>query len=260
MELALKDISKTFCIKDGPVKALENINLDVEKGEMVCLLGPSGCGKTTVLNIIAGLEKPDSGGYAAVKDSRISLPGPDRVLIFQQDALLPWMNVINNVEFGLKNKKFPRDKIRPLAEEFLRMVNLFRFRDSYIHTLSGGMKQRVALARALVLNPTVLLMDEPFSSLDAQTRELLQDLLQKIWMITGKTVVFVTHNIREAVFLGDRVLVFTAAPGRIKKEFRIDLPRPRSINDLRLAGITNSIRQEIKDEIDLAMRSETDNE
>ncbi|MFH1415642.1 MAG: ABC transporter ATP-binding protein [Elusimicrobiota bacterium] len=260
MELVLKNISKIFCSKESSIKALDNINLDVKKGEFVCLLGPSGCGKSTALNIISGLEKPDNNGYIAVEGKPINGPGPDRVVIFQEDALFPWMNVIHNVEFGLKNKYFPKEKIRPLAEEFLTMVNLLKFKNAYIHTLSGGMKQRVALARALVLNPKILLMDEPFSSLDAQTREILQDLVQKIWMITGKTVIFVTHNIREAAFFGDRVVVFTASPGRIKKEFKIDLPRPRKINDLSFIGITNSIRQEIKDEIEHVMKEEIDNE
>jgi len=219
-------------------------------------LGPSGCGKTTLLNIIAGLEKPDPGGLVEVEGIPVNKPGIDRVVLFQQDALFPWMTVIKNVEFGLRNMKFPREKITPLAEEFLDMVQLLKFKNSNIHTLSGGMKQRVAIARALVLKPKILLMDEPFSSLDAQTREILQVLLHKIWIITGQTIVFVTHNISEAAFLGNRVLVFTSMPGRIKKEFNIDLPIPRQINDVRFLSINNSIRREISDEIKTAMKKE----
>lgn len=260
MELELKNISKTFNSHGHEAKALDKIDFSVKKGEFICLLGPSGCGKTTALNIIAGLENPDTGGSVIVDNAQVRTPGPDRVVVFQQDALFPWMSVIKNVEFGLKNKKFEKTKIRPLAEEFLKMVQLLKFKNSYIHTLSGGMKQRAAMARALVMNPKILLMDEPFSSLDAQSREMLQELLQKIWMITGKTIIFVTHNIREAAFLGNRVLVFTSSPGKIKKEFRIDLPFPRKINDIRFLGITNSIRCEIQDEINRAMIEEFDNE
>lgn len=209
-----------------------------------------------MLNIIAGLEKPDPGGLVEVEGIPVNKPGIDRVVLFQQDALFPWMTVIKNVEFGLRNMKFPREKITPLAEEFLDMVQLLKFKNSNIHTLSGGMKQRVAIARALVLKPKILLMDEPFSSLDAQTREILQVLLHKIWIITGQTIVFVTHNISEAAFLGNRVLVFTSMPGRIKKEFNIDLPIPRQINDVRFLSINNSIRREISDEIKTAMKKE----
>ena len=260
MELGVHNVSKTFKHNGGDILAVDSVNLEVKQGEFVCLLGPSGCGKTTLLNIIAGLEKSNAGGKITMNGGYVTGPGCDRVVIFQQDALFPWLNVIDNVEFGLRNKRFPKEKIRPLSEEFLRMVGVLKYAKSYIHTLSGGMKQRVALARALVLNPKVLLMDEPFSALDAQSREILQDLLQKLWMITGKTIVFVTHNIREAAFLSDRVLVFTASPGRIKKELCIDLPRPRQINDVRLLGINNQLRQDIKDEIEKAMKEEVDNE
>lgn len=256
MELKLNNISKTFKQQKETIKSLENINVNVSKGEFVCLLGPSGCGKTTLLNIIAGLEKPDPGGQINVNGEPIIRPGVDRVVLFQQDALFPWLNVIDNIKFGLRNIKFPADKITPLAEEFLEMVQLQNFRNSYIHTLSGGMKQRVALARALVLKPKILLMDEPFSALDSQTREILQSLLHKIWIITGQTIVFVTHNISEALFLADRIFLFTSIPGKIKKVFKIDVPVPRHLNDIRFLSINNIIRNELRDEIDKAVKKE----
>ncbi len=256
MELTLKNISKTFGQQKEELKSLKDINIKVKKGEFICLLGPSGCGKTTLLNLIAGLDEPDTGGEIEVNGTPVRGPGVDRVVLFQQDALFPWMNVIKNIEFGLKNIKFPREKITPLAEEFLGMVQLKRFRNSYTHTLSGGMKQRVALARALVLKPKILLMDEPFTALDAQTREVLQMLLHKIWIITGQTIVFVTHNIREATFLGSRIILFTSSPGRIKREFNLNLPPPRQINDIRLMSINNTIRNEIREEIETTLKKE----
>ncbi len=256
MELTLKNISKTFYQQKKKFNSLTNININVKKGEFICLLGPSGCGKTTLLNLIAGLLKPDTGGEIKVDGASVKGPGVDRVVLFQQDALFPWMNVINNIEFGLKNIKFPSEKITPLAEEFLEMVQLKHFRDSYIHTLSGGMKQRIALARALVLKPKILLMDEPFTALDAQTREVLQMLLHKIWIITGQTIVFVTHNIREATFLGTRIILFTSSPGRIKREFNLNFPAPRHINDIRLMSINNTIRNEIREEIETTTKRE----
>lgn len=259
MELVLENVSKTFKTKNGPLKALEDINVVVEKGEIVCFIGPSGCGKSTILNIIAGLELPDPNGTVSIDGSPVGGPGPDRLVIFQQDALFPWLNVINNVEFGLRMKGFPKKKIRPLAEEFLRMVHLSKFGNAYVHELSGGMRQRVALARALVVNPKMLLMDEPFSALDAQTRERLQTLLQTIWSIIGKTIIFVTHNIREAVCLGDRVIVMTARPGRVKKEYRVDLPRPRRLGNTRLIELSNLMMEELREEIEKVAREETDN-
>lgn len=256
MELKLKNVSKTFQTKKGTVAALEDINLKVNEGEFVCFIGPSGCGKTTLLNIIAGLEKPDPNSTISVNGIPVKGPGPDRIVVFQEDALFPWWNVISNVEFGLKMKKFPKEKTRPLAEEFLRIVHLSKFKNFYIHELSGGMRQRVAWARALVMNPKMLLMDEPFGALDAQSREVLQTSLQVIWSIIGKTIIFITHNIREAVCLGDRVLVLTARPGRIKSEFKVDLPRPRRLNDPRLIEMSDHIMGELKVEIDKVIREE----
>jgi NitT/TauT family transport system ATP-binding protein len=260
MELKIRNISKTYRSKKGAVRALEDIQLEVREEEILCLIGPSGCGKTTLLNIIAGLDQADPGGVISVDGVPIEGPGPDRVVIFQQDALFPWWSVIKNVEFGLRMKGFPREKIRPLAEEFLRMVHLSKFKDFYVHELSGGMRQRVAWARALVVNPKMLLMDEPFGALDAQSRESLQISLQIIWAIIRKTIIFVTHNIREAVCLGDRVLVLTACPGRIKTIFEVNLPRPRRPNDVRLVEMSNLIRQELKAEIAKVAKEESGEE
>jgi NitT/TauT family transport system ATP-binding protein len=260
MGLVVENLSKTFETKKGPIKALDNINLEAKEGEFICIIGPSGCGKTTLLNVVAGLEKPDRDSTVSIDGTPVNGPGSDRIVIFQQDALFPWLNVTDNVEFGLKMKDFPKEKMRPLTEEFLQLVHMSKFRKSYIHELSGGMKQRVALARALVVNPKMLLMDEPLCALDAQSREILQDLIQKIWVIINKMVIFITHNIQEAVFLADRVLVFTARPGRIKKEFKVDLPRPRRPGSLQLLTISNLIRQELKDEIERAINEEVGDE
>lgn len=255
MKLELKGIAKSFYSRNHRLTALEDISFEVEEGEFICIIGPSGCGKSTLLNIIAGLDRPEQG-EVLVSGKRVEHPGPDRVVMFQTDALFPWLNVLDNVEFGMKMKKIPREKRRALALEFLRIVHLIPFQHAFIHELSGGMKQRVALARALAINPGILLMDEPFGALDAQTREILQAELQEIWSLTEKTIIFVTHNVREAVCLGDRVLVCSARPGRIKSEFTIDLPRPRKLGSLELIKISNSIMQELRSEIETVLKEE----
>ena len=255
MKLELKGVSKTFYARNNRLTALEEISIEVKQGEFVCIIGPSGCGKSTLLNIIAGLEKPDRGGVL-IDGHLVERPGPDRVVMFQDDALFPWLNVLGNIEFGMKMKATPKEKRRAIALEFLRMVHLGTFKHSYIHELSGGMKQRVALARALAINPDLLLMDEPFGALDAQTREILHAELQEIWSLTEKTIIFVTHNVREAVCLGDRVLVCSARPGRIKKEIRIDLPRPRRLGSLELIKVSNLIMQELRSEIETVLKEE----
>jgi NitT/TauT family transport system ATP-binding protein len=255
MKLQLKSVSKTFYSRNQEVTALEDISFEVAEGEFLCIIGPSGCGKSTLLNIIAGLEKPDRG-EVLIDGQIINRPGPDRVVMFQDDALFPWLNVLDNIEFGMKMKNTPKDKRRALALEFLRMVHLSTFKHSFVHELSGGMKQRVALARALAINPRLLLMDEPFGSLDAQTREILQADLQEIWALTEKTIIFITHNVREAVCLGDRVLVCSARPGRIKKEIKIELPRPRKLGSLELIKVSNVIMQELRSEIETVLREE----
>lgn len=257
MKLKLAGVTKTFATKNRSLSVLEDINLEVDQGEFVCLVGPSGCGKSTLLNLIAGLEKPDRGEIFA-NGSMVRNAGTDRVLIFQEPALFPWLNVIKNVEFGLKMIGVPREKRSEVAFQFLKMVHLSRFHSAYVHELSGGMKQRVALARALALNPEVLLMDEPFASLDAQTRDLLHEELQEIWSTTGKTILFVTHNVREAVCLGDRVLVLSCRPGRIKKEFSIELGRPRDANSLDVVRLAAQITEELKVEVEKVVREELD--
>ena len=245
-KLAIDDVSKTFQSATGKVLALDRVNLQVNEGEFFCLVGPSGCGKTTLLNIIAGLEKPDSGSVRA-DGKPVTSPGRDRLVMFQEPALFPWLDVFGNVLFGLKLKPNLTNKDRrDVAKYYLELVGLTRFEHANIHELSGGMKQRAALARALAPNPRVLLMDEPFAALDALTREQLYGDLQRIWKERKKTIVFVTHNVREAACLGERVLLFSPHPGRIQEEFVVDLPRPRDINSVDLAGYATKIIRSLR--------------
>ncbi len=255
--LRIEHVSKSFQSKNGSVYVLEDINLEIKQGEFVCLVGPSGCGKTTLMNIVAGLEKADSGEVWA-NGRRVNCAGPDRVVIFQEAALFPWLNVVKNVEFGLKLKGINSRERRNIALEYLKMVHLTKFQNAHVHELSGGMKQRAAIARALAMNPEMLLMDEPFSALDAQTRWILHFELQNIWMKTKKTILFVTHNIREAVCLADRIFILSISPGRIKKEFFVDLPRPRDDNDINVAEYSTRIMKELKAEIDKVVKCEMD--
>src|SRR2546426_580737 len=245
-KLAIEKVSKSFKAATGLVQALDGVSLDVGEGEFVCLVGASGCGKTTLLNIIAGLEKPDSGTVMA-DGKPVTAPGRDRLVMFQEAALFPWLDVLGNVLFGLKLKPNlrPKDR-RDIAKYYLELVELSRFERANIHELSGGMKQRVALARALAPNPRVLLMDEPFAALDALTREQLYGDLQRIWKSRRKTIVFVTHNVREAVCLGDRVLLFSPHPGRVQEEVVIELPRPRDLNSVELATYASRITHALK--------------
>jgi NitT/TauT family transport system ATP-binding protein len=245
-KLSVQGVSKLFRGSKKTVSALEDINLEVEEGEFVCLLGASGCGKSTLLNLIAGLEKPTEGSLYT--DGQLIVgPGRQRMVMFQEHALFPWLDVMNNVLFGLNLKPgLTQEDRRELAMFYLKLVGLESFAQSSIHELSGGMKQRVALARALAPNPQVLLMDEPFAALDAMTREQLYADLQNIREKRRKTVVFVTHNVREAVCLGDRVILFTPRPGRIHREYRVDLPRPRDINDTAVAQLAGIITADLK--------------
>lgn len=245
-KLSVRGVSKLFRSSKKTVSALEDINLEVEDGEFVCLLGASGCGKSTLLNLIAGLEKPTEGSLHT--DGQLIVgPGRQRMVMFQEHALFPWLDVMNNVLFGLNLKPgLTQEDRRELAMFYLKLVGLESFAQSSIHELSGGMKQRVALARALAPNPQVLLMDEPFAALDAMTREQLYADLQNIQQKRRKTVVFVTHNVREAVCLGDRVILFTPRPGRIHREYRVDLPRPRDINDMAVAQLAGTITADLK--------------
>ncbi len=255
MRLAIENIGKSFASKTATVQALNGVTFGVASGEFVCLLGPSGCGKSTLLNIIAGLDRPDEGQVCA-DDRIVDGPGTDRVVMFQDATLFPWLNVVDNVTFGLTMQGLPPKERGEKAKRYLQMVHLSHFEKASVHELSGGMKQRVALARALALDPAVLLMDEPFGALDAQTRDLLHVELQSIWAYTHKTIVFVTHNVREAIRLGDRVLVMSARPGKIKREFRILLPRPRSMEDHALVDMARVILDELKDEVNRAVAGE----
>ena len=234
-----------------PVNALLDFNVQVREGEFLSIVGPSGCGKSTFLNVLLGLIPPNSGEMA-IHGRRVSGPGQDRAMVFQEFGLLPWRTVMNNIELGLELKGVPTGERRRDCQQFIEMVGLTGFENHYPHELSGGMKQRVGLARALVTDPEVLLMDEPFAALDAQTRDIMQAELLRIWQEAKKTVLFVTHQIEEAVYLSDRVLVMTKRPGRAKTVIDIPLPRPRDyemrvtqeFNDLKL-----EIWNELKDEI-----------
>lgn len=256
-KLRIQHVSKSFRSKHGLTYVLEDINLEIQPGEFVCIVGPSGCGKTTLLNIVAGLEKADEGEIWA-NGSKVNGAGTDRVVIFQEAALFPWLSVVKNVEFGLKLKGIGSRERREMALEYLRMVHLSKFQHAHVHELSGGMKQRVAIARALAMNPEMLLMDEPFSALDAQTRWILHYELQNIWMKTKKTIMFVTHNIREAVCLADRIILLSTTPGRIKSEFFVALPRPRDDNDVNVAEYSTRIMKELKSEINKVVACEMD--
>ncbi len=230
------------------VLAVDNVNLSIEEGQFVCFVGPSGCGKSTILNIIAGLEKPTEGELV-LNGQSVFETGPDRIMVFQENALFPWLTVIDNVEFGLKMVGVEKEKRNKIALHYLEMMDLSKFSKSYTYQLSGGMKQRVAIARALVMDPDILLMDEPFAALDSQTRDLLLVELQLIWAKTRKTIIFVTHNISESICLGDRVVVFTKRPARVKKEIEIDYRRPRLTEDSNLFEYNRLVLDELKSEI-----------
>jgi NitT/TauT family transport system ATP-binding protein len=255
--VALEDVSLTIGVQGSVVEILRGASLRAAAGEFVCLLGPSGSGKSTILNLIAGLAKPTSGSVRH-DETDVSGPGPDRALVFQDAALFPWLTLRHNVEFPLKLQGLAAEARSSRSMELLRLVHLWRFRDRYPHELSGGMRQRGAIARALATDPAVLLMDEPFAALDAQTREILQGELERIWSATRKTVIFVTHNTREAVRLADRVVLMGTRPGRVLHEEIVDLPRPRAANDERVSGIANGIARRIASEVEKVAREEAD--
>ena len=245
MGLEFQAVTKTIQTRGGPVIALDGIDLAIRDGELVCLIGPSGCGKSTLLNMLAGLEFPSQGRVLA-DEHEIAGTDPSRVLIFQEAALFPWLTVQDNVEFGLTMRGAPRAEREVTARRLLELVHLEQFSQALVHELSGGMRQRVALARALAVAPAVLLLDEPFAALDALTRDRLHTELQDIWQQTGTTIVFVTHNVREAVVLGDRVIVMSARPGRIVAEHRIDLPRPRQIENIETTRLAQRILADLQ--------------
>jgi len=252
----LKDVSVAYRTENGStLVALDQINLRVQSGEFLCIVGPSGCGKSTLLHLIAALQKPTSGSIV-VDDEYVTTPGTDRIMIFQEHGLFPWLTVGENVEFGMKMKGLSREEREEKTRYYLRLVHLAQFKDSRPHQLSGGMRQRVALARALATEPDVLLMDEPFAALDAQTRDMLHDELERIWAETGRTIIFVTHNVREAVRLGDRVVLLSFRPGRVKEEFVVSLPRPRYLEEVEVARTARQILDSLRDEINQSMEAE----
>ena len=236
-KIVAHNIRRVFQIKRAGEKpraftALQDASLAVKKGEFVTVVGPSGCGKSTFLDILAGVSEPSSGTMY-IDGRQVRGPGLDRGIVLQGYALFPWRTVRQNIEYGLEIKKVKKRERREISDYYINLINLRGFEDSFPYELSGGMKQRVAIARALAYDPEVMLMDEPFAAVDAQTREILQEELLRIWETTGKTIVFITHSIEEAVFLADRVVVMTTNPGLIKNVIKIDLPRPRRARELR---------------------------
>ena len=258
-KLEVKNVTKRFratiTSDTNHITAIENVNLSIEEGEFVCLVGPSGCGKSTLLNILSGLDMPTEG-EVILNGQPVKETGPDRIMVFQENALFPWLKVIDNVEFGLKMVGIEGRKRYEIAMHYLDMMEMTKFAEAFTYQLSGGMKQRVAIARALVMDPEVLLMDEPFAALDSQTRDLLVVELQLIWARTRKTIIFVTHNIIESVCLGDKIVVFTNRPGKVKKEIKVDYRRPRLSEDSNLHEYRRKVLDELKTEIISARKME----
>jgi NitT/TauT family transport system ATP-binding protein len=241
----INNVSKVYGVAGNSTHALDDISLQVTEGEFVCLLGASGCGKSTLLNLVAGLDRPSAG--------TITVGGGDdsarTALMFQESALFPWLTARGNVELPLKIRRLPKAERRAKAMELLELVNLQGFTDKLPHELSGGMRQRVALARALAQEADVLLMDEPFGALDAMTRDVLHEELERLWSESKLTVIFVTHNVREAIRLGDRVVLLTSRPGRIAQEYPIAIPRPRRLDSPEVAELAAGITDRLKDEV-----------
>jgi NitT/TauT family transport system ATP-binding protein len=250
--LEVRQLSKVFFEQNDPRRpglvALHNVSFSVRNKEFVCLLGPSGCGKTTLIRIIAGLIRADRGEIR-VNGKPVTAPGRDRCMVFQQFGLLPWRTVLGNVEFGLEIEGMGRAEREKIAREYLALVGLSGFETYYPHQISGGMQQRVGIARALSKKPDILLMDEPFGAVDAQTREQLQEELLKIWNKTDTTVIFVTHSIDESIYLSDRVIIMQSRPGRIKEEVKIDLPRPRWEGDVKADPRFAELRAQVRESL-----------
>jgi ABC-type nitrate/sulfonate/bicarbonate transport system ATPase subunit len=240
--ISFDQVSKTYNARHGLATALLDTSLLLQQGEFVCVVGPSGCGKTTLLNMLAGFVTP-STGRITVESVPVDGPGPERGVVFQEVGLFPWLTVLANVEFGLRMSGVGRRERRERAYAALSLTKMEQFGERYPNELSGGMKQRVGLARVLANNPQVLLMDEPFGALDALTRRMMQDELLRVWGETRKTVLFITHSVDEALLLGDRVVVMTAAPGRIKADIRIALDRPRDENSIAFNDLEKSIKE-----------------
>ncbi len=256
MYLSIEGIHKSFPLKnDEKLKVLDNIDMNVEKGSFVSIVGPSGCGKSTLLYLIAGLEKADEGSIT-VSGKEVKNPGPDRVVVFQEDGLFPWLTVFDNVTYGLKLKGLSKEEVKEKALDVLQMVHLSKYVDSYPHQLSGGMKQRVSIARALVMEPDILLMDEPFSALDEQTRMVLHRELLEIWRKTKVTIFFVTHNIREAVQLSEKVIVFATRPGKIKDVIPIPTTKDGVMPDSVTLHTEQRILTILQEEIEKVLKEE----
>ena len=237
------------------VTALQEINLEVREGEFAALVGPSGCGKSTFLYIVAGFEKAPAG-EVQIDGNPVMRPGPDRGIVFQEYVLFPWLTVAQNITFGLEIQNATKDQCNSRCQELLEITGLSGFENNYPHTLSGGMQQRVAIARALAYDPEVLLMDEPFGALDAQTKRRMIEDFVRIWESLNKTVLFVTHSVDEALMLADTIYLFSFRPSKIKDIFTIDLPRPRDVGDPRFVQIQKDILQSLDEEVDKMMRVE----
>jgi len=253
--IQIRNLTKVFEKEETRTEALNDLNLDVCQGEFLCVIGPTGCGKTTLLRIVAGLESPTKG-EVLLNGRRVTKPSADRGLVFQEFALFPWRTTWKNIEFGLEIKGLPPEKRHEIVERYIKLVGLLGFENALPRELSSGMKQRVAIARALANDPDVLLMDEPFGSLDAQTRNIMQRELLIIWEQTKKTVVFVTHSVDEAVYLADRIVVLTARPGTVKRIVEVNLPRPRDRTGEEFYAVRRPLLQELEIEVEKAMRKD----
>ncbi len=255
--IEIRDVRKVFTDRESgrEVAAISGLSLRVTEKEFAVLIGPSGCGKSTLLYMVAGFERPTSGRIL-LNDAEVQGPAPDRGIVFQEYVLFPWKTVLGNVRFGLDLKGVPRAEADRIARDYVRLVGLDGFEHAHTHTLSGGMKQRVAIARALAYDPDVLLMDEPFGALDAQTRNILIRDLMRIHQETHKTIVFVTHSVQEAILLGDRIFVLSARPSTLKETLAVNLPRPRSLTDPEFVSLQDRIMETLSAEVERTMRAE----
>lgn len=262
-KVELRGVTKSYSTGEGKSRrdfhAIEDVSLQIADGEFVAIVGPTGCGKSTILNLIAGFEKPD-GGEVLFEGRRVAGPGNDRLVLFQEHSLFPWLTVQQNVEFGLRVLGISKADRRERAQHYLKMVHLQKHRRSYPFQLSGGMKQRTAIARALAVEPRMLLLDEPFSSLDARTRDILHLELQALWMATRKTIVLVTHSVEEGLRLADRVVIMASQPGRIRKVLSIDQPHPRDFLSPAINQMRAMILSELEDELNKLMKKEGDDD
>jgi NitT/TauT family transport system ATP-binding protein len=255
-KIKAESLKKVFHSDEGDVEALKHIDLIINEGDFAALLGPSGCGKSTFLYIVGGFEKATSGSIY-IDDQPVTKPGPDRGIVFQEYVLFDWMTVEQNIQFGLKIQKKDNAFIKEEVARLISLSGLAGFERAYPHTLSGGMRQRVAIARALAYGPETLLMDEPFGALDAQTRQRMMQDLVKIWQETRKTILFVTHSVEEAIFLSDKIFLFSSRPAIIKSVYEVKLPRPRDISNARFVDLQQQILDSLSDEVDQMMGLET---